>query len=105
MAEVNWAEPALEQLREITEYLDEHSPNAALDLHARVHQATQLLGTSPRMGRVVPEFKIEHFREVIVKPYRVMYVVQDDPDTCIIVAVVHGRRDVASLIRPEDLGA
>lgn len=53
------------------------------------------------MGRVVPEFKLSHLRELIVKPYRVMYILRSN--SCSIVTVIHSSRDLPNLVRPEDL--
>jgi hypothetical protein len=56
-------------------------------------------GTVAVDGRVVPEFKIESLREVIVRPLRLIYRVQDD--VCSILAVVDSRRDLTQLLLPE----
>jgi toxin ParE1/3/4 len=68
-------------------------------MRARLIEASERLERLPLMGRVVPEFKIESYREVIVRPFRLIYRVQDD--VCSIIAVVDSRRDLTQLLLPE----
>jgi len=63
MAEVVWTEAALKHEREILEYTLEHAPARVEPLMRQIHDAARLLETTPRMGRVVPEYEIEHLRE------------------------------------------
>ena len=102
MARVAWAATALNDVREITRYLSEFSRSAAEEFQAKVKRAATLLETTPKMGRIVPDFGIECFREVILRPYRLMYIVNEED--CEIVALVDGRRDLRNLIRPADYG-
>jgi plasmid stabilization system protein ParE len=67
----------------------------------RILQAVDRLETFPLIGPEVPEFESSGLRELIVRPYRVLYVTREN--VCWIVAVVHGSRDLSRLIRPEDL--
>jgi plasmid stabilization system protein ParE len=68
-------------------------------IKARVRQLRRF----PRIGRRVPEFGVDHIREVFVHPFRVIYLVRDN--SCAIAAVVHVRRDLASLLHREELEA
>ena len=47
-------------------------------------------------GRVVPEFKIDQIREVIERPYRIIYYIK--PDQIEVLAVVHGSQDILNKI-------
>jgi addiction module RelE/StbE family toxin len=101
MAQVIWAGSALKQLREIDDYLSERSPDAAATVVTRLSQAPRLLETTPRLGRCVPEFGLEHVRELVtVRPYRIIYLVRDE--VCEVVAVVHSSRNLASVVGPDD---
>jgi addiction module RelE/StbE family toxin len=101
MAQVIWAEAALKHLKEITDYLAQHSPARADELAARLSQAPDILEPTPKIGRQVPEFGREDIRELVtVPPYRIIYQLRDDD--CTILAIVHGRRDLSRL-RPEHL--
>lgn len=104
MARVVWARAALNHLREIDEYISQHSPERAAAVVTRLSQATRILATTPRLGRRVPEYGQDHIRELVTeKPYRIIYLVHGDE--CRVVAVVHGRRDLGGLYTAEDLEA
>jgi plasmid stabilization system protein ParE len=51
-----------------------------------------------RAGAVVPEFNLDHFREVLAWPYRVIYEIRDE--YCYVVAVIHGSRDLPRHVKP-----
>lgn len=55
----------------------------------------------PQSGARVPEFDRDDIRELVVRPYRILYAIRGE--TCHVVAVVHGSRDLLRLIDPEDL--
>jgi plasmid stabilization system protein ParE len=71
---------------------------------ARLKDAPKVLASSPKLGRQVPEYGMEHIRELVsVHPYRIIYAVPEDTDTCTVLAVIHGSRDLANALTPEDL--
>ena len=100
MARIEWTSPGTEQFQEVIEYLNQHSPRRAHQLGSRIVAAAKRLSTSPLMGRVVPEYDQEHIREVIVAPYRLLYIVRDD--VVLIAGVVDSRRDLRRHFHPED---
>ena len=101
MALVQWTDPALEQLREITDFLAQHSAKKAREVGEKVMSSTRFLGRPPLMGRVVPEFRLDHLRELVILGYRVLYVVREE--TCSVVAVIHSGRNLENLVRPDEL--
>jgi toxin ParE1/3/4 len=101
MARVAWTTPALDQLREIMEFIAQRSPSWVDEWHTRLIASVDRLEHLPMLGPVVPEFKLESLRELFVKPYRILYVVR--ADTCFIVAVIHSHRDLTAHFRPEEL--
>lgn len=50
----------------------------------------------PRAGRKVPEFGLDEFRQLLVRPYRVIYRI--DHDSIVVISVMHYRQ-----LLPEDL--
>lgn len=100
MARVAWTAPALSQFRKELEYVAQHSAVGAERLHAKVLQTLDRLETFPFIGWAVPEFDIEQLREILVRPYRILYVVRDD--VCSIVAFIHGSRDLTRHVDPDD---
>jgi plasmid stabilization system protein ParE len=60
----------------------------------KIRRAASRLEAFPLSGRVVPEFRIDALRELIVDGYRIVYTVeQGDVE---ILVVTHGSRDIFS---------
>jgi plasmid stabilization system protein ParE len=53
---------------------------------------TDRLQTFPRLGRVVPEYGTDNLREIIVRPYRIVYRVSHEKAVCEIARVWHSAR-------------
>jgi addiction module RelE/StbE family toxin len=87
-----WSGPALEDLREIREYISADNPAAAKKLAARLKERVLMLQKLPLAGRVVPELAGEGYREVLVPPYRIIYMVEER--RVVILRVWHERRDL-----------
>ena len=85
-----WTTPALQDLELIREHVSHDDPNAAAMLAQRLLKSVERLRQHPLSGRVVPEFSSRSYREVIVPPYRIVYIVEDI--RVIILRVWHGRR-------------
>jgi plasmid stabilization system protein ParE len=56
----------------------------------RITRRSIQLADSPLSGRIVPEFQAKDIREVIEKPYRIIYRVKQDQID--VLAVIHGAR-------------
>ncbi|MEM1041784.1 MAG: type II toxin-antitoxin system RelE/ParE family toxin [Bacteroidota bacterium] len=89
---VHWTNKALDQLLGIREQIAERSPRAANRLVERLATRAEQLDLFPRSGRVVPEYEQENVREVIERPYRVIYRVK--PEQVDILSVIHSRRSL-----------
>ena len=87
-----WTGPALADLREIREWVERDSPDAARRLAAKIRERVNDLAHFPSSGRVVPEIGIERYREVIVRPYRVIYEIRENDS--VILRIRHSRRDL-----------
>lgn len=87
---VHWTNEALDQLLHIRERVAERSPHAADRLLARLADRAEQFSLFPRSGRIVPEYEREDIREVIIRPYRVIYRLK--PDRIDVLAVVHSRQ-------------
>jgi len=87
-----WTGPALADLREIREWVERDSPDAARQLAAKIRERVNDLAHFPSSGRVVPEIGIECYREVIVRPYRVIYAIRKND--LVILRVRHSHRDL-----------
>ena len=90
--------PANRDLTLILEYLDRYSPLAAERFLARLHERLELLSTQPNSGRQRPEFGYDTLRSITFESYIVAYLPASRPLS--IVAILHGSRDLASLLNP-----
>jgi addiction module RelE/StbE family toxin len=68
-----WSLQALSDLEAIREYMAVDSPRYADLVVERIVAAVERLRAFPESGRVVPERSDPQIREVIVRPYRVVY--------------------------------
>jgi toxin ParE1/3/4 len=101
MGQVHWTESALDDLTDIANFVARDSPAYAERLVAKLVEAPRRLAAFPRSGSIVAEFRLDAIREIVVRPYRIIYQIRDDE--CFVVAIVHGSRDLVSVIDPDSL--
>ena len=102
MAEVSWSEEAIRQWKKIIETVAETSAGRAQRLASQLMRAPDHLAHSPKMGRRVPELGRDDIRELVsVRPFRIIYQLQGD--VCVVLAVIHGRRDLRMALREQGL--
>ena len=68
-----WTEPAAEAFAERLDYLGAFNPDAARRLRRNVDASLGRLAEFPGIGRWVPEFAPGLYRELLVKPLRLLY--------------------------------
>jgi len=68
-----WSPQALRDLEAIRDYIAVDSPRYAALVVERIVVGVERLRDFPESGRVVPERNSPAIREVIVRPYRVVY--------------------------------
>ena len=96
---IEWAEPAIEDLIAIRDFIAKDSPHYARKFIERLFDAVRSLEEHPLIGRHVPE-TVDHpdVRELIYHNYRLIYRIRAD---CVsVLAVVHGRRDLSGTAPP-----
>jgi plasmid stabilization system protein ParE len=96
---VLWAEAATRDFEELIGYIADDSIANAARLLTRLEARAAGLERTPLRGRVVPElaqFGIHTLRELIERPYRIVYRVASD--TVIVVALFDGRRDLEDVL-------
>jgi plasmid stabilization system protein ParE len=64
---------AIIDLEEMVRYIAQDDPQAAAKLGYALIEKTHVLGDWPELGRVVPEFGDPAIRELILRPYRIVY--------------------------------
>ena len=73
MTPIIWSPQSLRDLEGIRAYIAQDSPRYAELVGQRIVAAVDRLQQFPESGRVVPELDRPEIREVITRPYRVVY--------------------------------
>jgi len=89
--EVIWSEPAINDIREIAEYIASDNPDAALRLGDDVFLKTAQLANFPNTGKRFPDAKPKEVFEIPCRGYRIFY--QFTNKAVEILHVRHGARD------------
>ncbi len=76
MTKLLWSPQALRDLETIRDYIAADSARYATLVVERIVVGVERLRDFPESGRVVPERNSAEIREVIVRPYRVVYRVR-----------------------------
>ena len=75
---VYWTLEARERLLEIQAYISQYSPKAGRSVTARLLQRSRKLALPPITGRRLPEYPEAELREVLERPFRLIYLVKAD---------------------------
>ena len=78
MAEIIWTKPADKDLEEIADYIAIDKVSAAVKLIDKILEKVGRLADFPESGRILPEFENSKYREIIVKPCRIIYFQKDN---------------------------
>jgi toxin ParE1/3/4 len=89
---VHWTDSAQQHMDGIYAYIAQNSPEYALRMVDRLTRRSQQIAEVPLSGRRVPEYDMDQIREVIERPYRIIYHIK--PDQIDVIAVLHGARSV-----------
>lgn len=71
---INFAVSAVEDLEAVRSwYADQQIPQVGQRLLGELLAEVERLADFPESGRIVPEFGIVHLREIIHRPFRIVY--------------------------------
>ena len=87
---VVWSAEATRSLRQIVTYIAQDSPMAARKVTAQLLLRSRQLGEPPLLGRRLPEYPGQDLRELLERPWRIIYRVT--PEGIEIVTVRHYRQ-------------
>jgi toxin ParE1/3/4 len=93
---VHWTQNATGHLVNIYEHIALNSPTYAKGMVDKITRRSEQIADQPLSGRKVPEYQAEDIRELIEKPYRIIYRIKADQID--VLAVIHGAR-----LLPEDI--
>jgi toxin ParE1/3/4 len=87
---LRWTRRARRDLVDIARYIERDKPDAARRWVARLRQRARAVVELPESGRRVPETARDDVREVLVRSYRIVYLI--DAETVWILTVFEGHR-------------
>jgi toxin ParE1/3/4 len=94
-------------VEDIVTYVEaQETPERADALYEKIKAAISRLATMPNRGRIVPELKeigVNEYREVVLKPYRVLYFTEAN-HRVFVFAIFDGRRNLDELLQRRVLG-
>lgn len=89
-----FTKPAIADLEGLVAYIARDNPQAAERFGYEIIEKAEKLDEFPFLGRVVPEFKLENIREIIHRPYRIVYRVREERKLIEILRVWHAARGI-----------
>ncbi|MGB4343751.1 MAG: type II toxin-antitoxin system RelE/ParE family toxin [Moraxellaceae bacterium] len=95
MAEIIWAEPALEELEAVAGFIARDNPLAAAALVERVFAHIEQLLLHPESGSRLKERGCSRYRQIVEPPCRVIY--RCGNDQVVIVAVIREEQRLRSV--------
>jgi len=88
---ITFAASAIKDLEDMQAYYaGEGTPEAGVQLITEIVTRIERLSAHPLSGRVVPEFQVEHLREIIYPPFRIVY--RHDRNTVRVIRVWRSER-------------
>ncbi len=94
---VVWSQTAVEDLGAIVRFIALDDPGAAASLAERILGRIELASDLPFSNRVVPEKAEESIREIILRPYRIVYNVDKRRGAIHILRIWHAARGAPGL--------
>jgi toxin ParE1/3/4 len=73
VTQIIWSPQAVRDVESIRDFIARDSPSYAELIAARLVAAVERLRSFPESGRMVPERQEPAIREVIVRPFRIVY--------------------------------
>ena len=91
---IYWTDNAIQDLSEIKAYISNDSEFYANRFIEKLINGVENLSIFPEMGRLVPEAQDHAIRELIYRPYRIIYKIESKQIS--IVTVVNSHRDLSN---------
>ena len=90
--QIIWSEQARDDLQSIVLFIAQDNPTVAETFGYLLMSKVDVLAQFPQLGRVVPEENNETIRELIFRPYRIIYKVLAEQQIVAIARIWHGAR-------------
>jgi len=77
MVKIGWTEQAIQDLNDIGEYIANDSVRYSQEVVQSLYESIHILESHSKAGRIVPEYRLSHLRELIRGSYRLVYRIVD----------------------------
>ncbi len=88
---------AVKDLEKIVRYISINNPEAAKKIGQQLLNKAKELSQFPLRGQIVPEFNDPNLRQLILKPYRIIYRVEESKKQIGIARFWHSSRESLEL--------
>ena len=92
-----WSPAARDDLHDLVVFIGRDNPERAMSFGYELISETEKLQALPGMGRTVPEYRNQNIREIIFRPYRIVYRINRERKLCEIARVWHSARGMPLL--------
>ena len=92
-----WSPAARDDLHDIVTFIARDNPNRAMSFGYELMSEADRLKDFPESGRIVPEYRNDSIREIVFRPYRIVYRVNHSKQFCEIARIWHSARGVPEL--------
>jgi plasmid stabilization system protein ParE len=92
-----WSPAARDDLHDIVVFIARDDSDRAMSFGYKLISEIDRLQEFPESGRIVPEYRNAVIREIIFRPYRIVYRVHPDSKVCEIARVWHSARGLPKL--------
>lgn len=92
-----WSPAARDDLHDIVTFIARDNPNRAMSFGYGLISETDRLKDFPESGRVVPEYRNDNIREILIRPYRIVYRVDHTRQISEIARIWHSARGIPQL--------
>jgi toxin ParE1/3/4 len=94
---VKWSPAARLDFRDLIVFISEDNTSAAKHFRNKILNHITQITKFPKSGRIVPEFQNENIREIIQKPYRIVYRIKNEEMVLEIVRIWHSARGIPGI--------
>ena len=92
-----WSPTSRDDLKSIVSFMAEENPAIAEKYGLKIIDKVEQAAVFPESGRVVPEFSIPTIRELLLKPYRIVYRVNQESKIIDVSRIWHSKRGIPEL--------
>ena len=92
-----WSPAVRDDLHDIVVFIARDNPYRAMSFGYELISEIDRLQLFPESGRIVPEYRNDNIREIIFRPYRIVYRVIQEDKRCEIARIWHSAGGIPQL--------